>query len=321
MKNKLIILMYLSLTACARIYKSDEFKICPNEPLKHEYSAKRPIYLSCDASNFIKNLPHDHRNAAVDYFKFALMSSNSYAINNYFIIPGYDYKEHYRDENSGFEADIYESNEEVVIVFRGSDDINDWEDTNKSIGIFGDIDVPAQYNNARNLAIKIKNNTSKEVKLTGHSLGGSLANHASWYTGLQSITFNASPRLWVEEDRLNSQAKWIEIIENGDPLHEFPFTFVGNCERDHMKDSGGSIKRYDQFDFVEDYAKSAIRLPYWNFKNNSWEYTGSIWSFLEDERDHNIYFLARGLLLVAFGEGNDFAKKVMKENGIKCDFS
>ncbi len=295
----LIIVFYIS--GCTEFVRNNDLEeLTPTAPLIHERTSKIK-FLGCDKHFYTQNLTGIQvKNATANYI-YALISSNTYRVNNKFKIPEYKYIKHYRDDKSGFQADIYKNkkNKEIIISFRGSDDIKDWRLVNNVIAFRKKQKIPKQYDYAISITKDIiRNNNGFTITLTGHSLGGSLANHVSWKTKLKSITFNTSPRLWVNKnDLLLPPSIWIDIKEKGDPLHEFPIVLFGKMERVFFENNNGKIYPYE-FDFVEDHKNI-------NFLGISLN---------TEERDHNIYYLARGLLLAAASSGNKMANQILKIN-------
>ena len=80
----------------------------------------------------------------------------------------------------------------VVVAYAGSGDIDDWK--NNSAQARGA--VPIQYQQAADFAHEVQagaEQNGESVILTGHSLGGGLASHASIQTGLSATAINAAP--------------------------------------------------------------------------------------------------------------------------------
>ncbi len=93
-----------------------------------------------------------------------------------------------RKENLGFEGDIYYKGNDVVVVYNG---------TNSPMDIVSDVDMvlnrrPFQTNAAIDLYNQAKILfPDANITVTGHSLGGSLAQIVSAHTGVPAVTFNA----------------------------------------------------------------------------------------------------------------------------------
>ena len=96
------------------------------------------------------------------------------------------------NSTTGFAATAYQNSEtgEVVIVYRGTDqeEFSDWEN---DIDICMD-NIPSQYIEAEHFYNIISEHFSgKEISLTGHSLGGALAQLVGATTGAETVTFNS----------------------------------------------------------------------------------------------------------------------------------
>lgn len=124
--------------------------------------------------------------------------------NNYYSneLGGYKILDTYRNNDSGFYAAAFEDcNDGIVIAFRGSetnDFWNDWVVTDG--GFFVDSGMSEQFIDALIFYYEIKNtNPSKEIRLTGHSLGGALATFVSIITNEEALTFNGAGGLILED--------------------------------------------------------------------------------------------------------------------------
>jgi len=100
-------------------------------------------------------------------------------------------KEQMMDEASGFHAAIYKQGEgadaKYVVAFRGTEDGTDWK-TNIASGV--GIDTK-QFNMANALVEQVINDVGREnVTVTGHSLGGGLANYTAMKNEVYSTAFN-----------------------------------------------------------------------------------------------------------------------------------
>lgn len=101
------------------------------------------------------------------------------------------------DKKIGFSATTYEHKnaqgevDEVVVSFRGSDKDEIWKDwiINNLPNFLGA--VAPQYTRAAELAKEVKaKHPNAKVSLTGHSLGGGLAQYAAAKANLPAVTFN-----------------------------------------------------------------------------------------------------------------------------------
>lgn len=101
-----------------------------------------------------------------------------------------------KNTQNGFYGEAYKKNNEIVIVYRGTD-TNKISLPDKQDFIIGDLPMwfglnSGQYDDAKKMFDTInKKYGSKRIILTGHSLGGSLAQIVSADTGRKAVTFNA----------------------------------------------------------------------------------------------------------------------------------
>jgi hypothetical protein len=132
----------------------------------------------------------------------------------------------------GFDAALYRDNAtgQYSLAFRGSEsgswsDIKeDWLMTNMG-QIFGD-DVPAAYEQARLLTGNVKDVLGDEVLITGHSMGGGLANYAAVAHNLDYTIFNAAGLSNTTIDALGENVSLytgngVVINDQYDPLTNF----------------------------------------------------------------------------------------------------
>ena len=153
---------------------------------------------------------------AKENYIYALMSANAYDKGFQIEIPKWTrVKRHLRQEH-GFSADVYVSDtkKDVVIAYRGTDDLKDW--------IFGnaDTDVNGQYADADKIFATVSNEFSEaNIMVVGHSLGGGLALHVSiTHKDVNAVVFNTSPRVFVSKDVQRYKNKIVLIYETGEIL-------------------------------------------------------------------------------------------------------
>ncbi|MFJ1230009.1 phospholipase [Yersinia proxima] len=92
------------------------------------------------------------------------------------------------DTASGFQAGIYSDNQQYVLSFAGTNDIQDWLSNIRQATGYEDI----QYNQAVALGKTAKMAFGDALVITGHSLGGGLAATAALASGTFAVTFNAA---------------------------------------------------------------------------------------------------------------------------------
>lgn len=108
---------------------------------------------------------------------------------NHQLPVGYVYTNHYENPKSGFSAFVIKNGNKVVISYCGSDDTKDW--VQNDIPMFLS-KMPVQSNDAIAVYKKIRQQyPHAQIILTGHSLGGSLAQIVGAIFNVETVTFNA----------------------------------------------------------------------------------------------------------------------------------
>lgn len=88
--------------------------------------------------------------------------------------------------NTSFQARVYKNNNDIIIALAGTD-LNDKKGDWANDAVIFQNKIPNQYQNAKDLYAKIKHDfPNANIKLTGYSLGGTLANMVSCETGAPS---------------------------------------------------------------------------------------------------------------------------------------
>ena len=97
----------------------------------------------------------------------------------------------YSPDNSAYKYAVYKNIQnpnEIIIAYAGTDSPGDWI-SNAQMAIN---QLPGQYTQALNTYNAIKNeNPNANITITGHSLGGSLAQLVGATTGANTVTFNS----------------------------------------------------------------------------------------------------------------------------------
>jgi len=117
---------------------------------------------------------------------------------------------------NGFYAEVFYKDGQIAIVYRGSNDVKDWLGSDLAMGV--DIQL-VQKVDAQNFYEKIKKEyPNQKIILTGHSLGGSLAQIVGSETGAQTVTFNAYGTRGIKYN-----AKYIDNITNYGNAHDLVY--------------------------------------------------------------------------------------------------
>ena len=229
----------------------------------------------------------EYKKVARQSYVYALMASNAYEdFENKkpdFKISGWEQVGPKRTTRKGMGAHIYRSTagpQTVAIVFEGTKQGRDW--------FFGNLNFfwKGQYRDAEVLIKEIAAQYPKAKLVTaGHSLGGGLAIHAALHNGkVDAYAFNTSPRIFNSDDYDATNTSITLISENDDVLEKLRKKWKSF---DTLEISGP----YNKFDFLD-------------LKTNNNDRIG----------EHSIYFIARGLLIVAAADGDEQARGWIRDN-------
>lgn len=228
-----------------------------------------------------KGFNDSQKKSALANYIYALMSSNSYE-NPFFDLDKYGWERvaRYQNEYNGFSADIYKNIQEnkVVIAFRGTE----WNSTRD--WLLGNI-RKSQYASARDLVKTLQNKpefSEYRFLATGHSLGGGLALHVSLYIkNIDSTAFDPSPR-------------YIKILNKEIKINEMTVIY----------EKGEILQYLRALPIFLKYVKPDKVIKYNFMKGNSMI-------------QHNMYYLARGLLKLAAINNDSIAREIMRTNLIE----
>ena len=142
----------------------------------------------------INKIHYVDRKNNIDYHEILRQAAiYAYHGENAKIPEGYSLAESVRNVKTGFYADVLVGEDDVIIAIRGTN--------NYCPTCGGDVDddvamarsrIPAQTRDALDLYNKVKMEyPDKEIVLTGHSLGGSLADIVGALNGELAVSFNA----------------------------------------------------------------------------------------------------------------------------------
>ena len=136
--------------------------------------------------------------------------------------------------NNGFQATVYKNGNDIAISYRGTE-ITKFENNEYKKDIQNDKQMffgklPEQYQNANEVYQQIRHAyPNANITVTGHSLGGSLAQLVSAENGCQAVTFNAYGTGEILENSGYKNTKELNIINYGNP-NDFVFSANYNVQ-------------------------------------------------------------------------------------------
>lgn len=276
-------IIIISIVLCAHMTLAEDVT-----PQGVHPTCEKIKFMSNDINHFQKAYGETYKRIASQSFEYALMASNVYenydSTNPKFDIPDWEQAGEKRNNWKGFGAHVYVSTkgeQRVVIAFEGTDpsSIADW--------VFGNLNIywKGQYADAESLVKQVaKEYPNAKIITTGHSLGGGLAIHAALHkSNVKAFAFNSSPRIFMPSNFTNNGSEVILISENQDVLEV-------------LRNKWPSINKinvsgpFNKFDFLS------------LASNNN-----------DKTVEHGMYAIARGIMLVAAGNGNEKAKHILRE--------
>lgn len=147
------------------------------------------------------------------------LSGNVYETGEYDIPWGWTKLKSY-DIDNGFQANVYINGNDIAVVYRGTE-INKRNENIKDIKTDVQMGLglsPNQYTNADSVYKEIKKTyPNSEITVSGHSLGGSLAQLVSATNGCPAVTFNAYGTGEILSNMGIQNQKLLNIINYGNP--------------------------------------------------------------------------------------------------------
>ena len=148
-----------------------------------------------------------------------ILSYNSYHLDSPIKLDGWQmvYKE--PETKNGFEGQIYQKGNHIIVVYKGTNQTKDLFNSDIPMGVGY---IPKQQEDAHNLFLKAQSmykDKNVNIEVTGHSLGGSMAQIESARTGVQATTFNAygTGNILKREGYTNEEINTMNIKNYGNP--------------------------------------------------------------------------------------------------------
>lgn len=185
----------------------------------------------------------------------------------------------YENKNTGFYAEAFYKNNNVVIAIRGTDIESGFSVSRKDI--MNDLSmglekIPSQYSDAEKFYSEMKKKfPNQEVIFTGHSLGGSLAQIMSNYTGCKAVTFNAYGVKNILKENMSNKDK--DLITNYGNKNDV--VFISNIDNQLgktyiTKDTNSKNDFYKQVKFTKENSLKYHKIQTMGDISNVSEYKG-----------------------------------------------
>ena len=220
-------------------------------------------------------------------FEYALMANNTYRNDpsvKLFVIPRWEHISR-MESDSGLALEVYHRYnvssklEEIAIAYEGTDftSLADWEFNLSLI-------TPDQFKEALAHAEEIRSKYPEiPITATGHSLGGGLALNISMHVeGIKGVAFNSSPRAFFGNQDPNNGNEMVHLYEIGEIL--------GPITRSYLR-----VRLWNQM--------LPVRYNFLDFTN-----------FGQWISEHTMYYLARGLMLLAIKGNSEIAAEAFVAN-------
>ena len=146
-----------------------------------------------------------------------IMSYNAYHLDNPAPLDGWQITKSVQADN-GFEGQIYKKGNDIVVVYKGTDKKSMKDVYNDTQLVLSE--TPIQQENAHQLYQEAINKyPNSNIEITGHSLGGSMAQIEAARTGAKATTFNAygTAEILRKKGYTNKQIEDMNITNYGNP--------------------------------------------------------------------------------------------------------
>lgn len=160
-------------------------------------------------------------------------------------IEGWSYNSSPQNPKSGFYSEIYKKDGNIIFAIRGTD--NEWQDVKNDLQI-GLSSLPKQAKDAEKVYKQLlKDYNWSDIKVTGHSLGGTLATIIGSKYGVDTVTFNAYGAKYLK----GMDIKYTNNITNYGNANDLVFTLnidgqIGKTIILNAEGSGNTIARKNQ---------------------------------------------------------------------------
>ena len=219
-----------------------------------------------------------------------ILSYNSYHLDNPIKLNSWKmvYKE--PETKNGFEGQIYQKGKNVVVVYKGTNQTKDFFNSDIPMGVGYS---PKQQEDAHNLFLKAKSmykDKNINIEVTGHSLGGSMAQIESARTGVQATTFNAygTGKILEKEGYTNEEINRMNIKNYGNPKD---YVFVSNIENQPGRTyaTNTTLDNNNVYGLNRDYSLTNLKKYHDIEKMDRLEDAVEVTPRTQNQNSHNLY--------------------------------